>query len=77
VVHCLQTWRHYLLGKSFFVETYNVATSYFVTQWKLSPKQARWQDFLTEFDMTIEYRSRRINIVVDALRKEAQLDVLE
>ena len=36
------------------VKTDNVATSYFLTQRKLSPKQARWQDFLTEFDMALE-----------------------
>ena len=33
-------WRHYLLGSQFMVMTDNVATSYFKTQQKLSPKQA-------------------------------------
>ncbi|XP_039038705.1 uncharacterized protein LOC120176331 [Hibiscus syriacus] len=42
VVHCLRTWRHYLLGSKFVVFTDNVANSYFLTQKKLSPKQARW-----------------------------------
>ena len=42
IVHCLRTWRHYLLGSHFIVKTDNVATSYFQTQKKLSPKQARW-----------------------------------
>jgi hypothetical protein len=46
-------------------------------QLKLSPKQERWKDFLTEFDMTIEYRSGRLNVVADALRRKAQLTVLE
>ncbi|XP_019058307.1 PREDICTED: uncharacterized protein LOC104816062 [Tarenaya hassleriana] len=41
IVHCLRTWRHYLLGSSFVIKTDNVATSYFQTQKKLSPKQAR------------------------------------
>ena len=27
VVHCLQVWRHYLLGKTFMVKMDNVATS--------------------------------------------------
>ncbi|RVX00707.1 Transposon Tf2-12 polyprotein [Vitis vinifera] len=56
IVHCLRTWRHYLLGSHFIVKTDNVATSYFQTQKKLSPKQARWQDFLAEFDYTLEYK---------------------
>lgn len=29
VVHCLRTWRHYLLGSRFMIKTNNVATSYF------------------------------------------------
>ena len=31
VVHCLRTWRHYLLGKPFVVKMDNIATSYFAT----------------------------------------------
>ncbi|KAK3017242.1 hypothetical protein RJ639_005530 [Escallonia herrerae] len=48
VVHCLRTWRHYLLGSRFLIKTGNITTSYFQSQKKLSPKQARWQDFLAE-----------------------------
>ena len=42
IVHCLHTWKHYLLGSHFIVKTDNVATSHFQTQKKLSPKQTRW-----------------------------------
>ncbi|RVW96752.1 Retrovirus-related Pol polyprotein from transposon 297 [Vitis vinifera] len=38
IIHCLRTWRHYLLGSHFIVKTDNVATRYFQTQKKLSPK---------------------------------------
>nr|XP_016508684.1 PREDICTED: uncharacterized protein LOC107826238 [Nicotiana tabacum] len=31
IVHCLRTWRHYLLGLRFVVKTDNVATNYFQT----------------------------------------------
>ena len=40
VIHCLQQWRHYLLGSIFTVVTNNVANTFFKTQKKLSPKQA-------------------------------------
>ena len=40
IVHCLRTWRHYLLGSYFIVNTDNIATSHFQTQKKLSLKQA-------------------------------------
>ncbi|RVW71430.1 Retrovirus-related Pol polyprotein from transposon 17.6 [Vitis vinifera] len=73
IVHCLCTWRHYLLGSHFIVKTDNVATSYFQTQKKLSPKQARWQDFLVEFDCTLEYKPGSANHVADALSRKAEL----
>ena len=73
IVHCLRTWRHYLLGSHFIVKTNNVATSYFQTQKKLSPKQARWQDFLAEFDYTLEYKPGSANHMVNALSRKAEL----
>ena len=69
----MRTWRHYLLGSHFIVKTDNVATSYFQTQKKISPKQARWQDFLAEFDYTLEYKPGIANHVADALSRKAEL----
>ncbi|KAJ4970769.1 hypothetical protein NE237_003868 [Protea cynaroides] len=77
VVHCLRTWRHYLLGSKFVVKTDNVVTSYFQSEKKLSPKQARWQDFLAEFDMVLEYQPGRINQVADGLSRKAELASLK
>ncbi|GJT50986.1 ATP-binding cassette subfamily C member 8 [Tanacetum coccineum] len=72
VVHCLRIWRHYLLGSRFVIKTDNIATSYFQTQKKLSPKQARWQDFLAEFDYQLEYKPGKANVVADALSRKAE-----
>ncbi|GJS02909.1 reverse transcriptase [Tanacetum coccineum] len=41
VIHYLRILRHYLFGSRFVIKTDNIATSYFQTQKKLSPKQAR------------------------------------
>ena len=38
VIHCLEQWKHYLLGSIFIVVTDNVANTFFKTQKKLSPK---------------------------------------
>ncbi|GER38202.1 polyprotein [Striga asiatica] len=76
IVHCLRTWRHYLLGSKFVVMTDNVATSYFQSQKKLTPKQARWQDFLAEFDYKLEYKPGKANVVADALSRKAELAAL-
>ena len=73
IIHCLRTWRHYLLGSHFIVKTDNVVTSYLQTQKKLSPKQARWQDFLAEFDYSLEYKPGIANHVADTLSGKAEL----
>lgn len=64
VVDCLRVLRHYPLGSPFLVKTSNVATSDFQTQKTLSPKQARWQDFLFEFYMILAHKPGRV--VADA-----------
>lgn len=71
VLHCLQIWRVYLLGMKFVVKTDNVANTYFKTQQKLSPKQARWQKILAEYDFVWIHKPGKQNQVADALsRKE-------
>ncbi|KAE8692821.1 cytochrome P450 78A7-like [Hibiscus syriacus] len=74
VVHCLHTWRHYLLGSKFVVFIDNVANSYFLTQKKLSPKQARWQEFLAEFDLSLEHKPGKVNSVADALSRRCDME---
>ena len=61
IVHCLHTWRHYLLGSKFMVKTDNDASSYFQSQKKITPNQARWQDFLEEFDYVLVYKPGKGN----------------
>ncbi|RVW96773.1 Retrovirus-related Pol polyprotein from transposon 17.6 [Vitis vinifera] len=55
----------------FTVVTDNVANTFFKTQKKLSPRQARWQEFLADFKFEWLHRPGRHNTVADALcRKE-------
>nr|GEV60445.1 hypothetical protein [Tanacetum cinerariifolium] len=53
-------------------KTDNIATSYFQTRKKLSPKQARLQDFIAEFDYQLEYKPEKANVKVDALSRKAE-----
>ncbi|KAE8724094.1 hypothetical protein F3Y22_tig00010927pilonHSYRG00135 [Hibiscus syriacus] len=73
IIYCLRIWRHYLLGAHFTIKTNNVATSYFQTQKKLSPKQARWQEFLAEFNYTLEYKLGEANVIANALSRKIEL----
>ena len=77
VIHCLRTWRHYLLGSKFLVKTDNSSVSHFLTQPKLTPKQARWQEFLAEFDFQFEHKAGHTNQVADALSRKADLAALK
>ncbi|RVX11437.1 Transposon Tf2-8 polyprotein [Vitis vinifera] len=69
VVHYLQLWRHYLLGSIFTVVIDNVANTFFKTQKKSSLRQARWQEFLTDFKFEWLHRPKRHNTMANALSK--------
>ncbi|KAL2248706.1 UNVERIFIED_CONTAM: Retrovirus-related Pol polyprotein from transposon 17.6 [Sesamum indicum] len=62
VVHCLQLWRHYLLGSPFVVRTDNTAASHFMLQLKLTSRQTHWQELLSEFHFVLEYRAGSSNL---------------
>lgn len=75
LVHALQVWRHYLLGLSFKAYTDHHSIIHLPTQPHLSGRQARWVEMLVTFDITIEYRAGRSNIVADALSRRSDLRV--
>ena len=69
VIHALRTWRHYLLGNSFTVVTDHNSLKYLHTQPNLSRRQARWAEFLAEFEFDFVYRPGKGNVVADALSR--------
>jgi hypothetical protein len=42
IVHALNIWRHYLMGKRFQLRTYNHGIKYLFEQPTLNSKQSRW-----------------------------------
>ena len=56
IVATLKEWRHYLLGRKFTVYTDHQSITYFKTQPMLSRRQARWSEWLAEFDYDIKYK---------------------
>lgn len=70
VVHALKMWRHYLVGRIFFLMTdHHSLTSYF-SQPTLNARQARWVDFLGGFDFEIKHLKGKENQVADALSRK-------
>jgi len=55
-VHCLHTWRHYLLESKFIIKNDKVTTNHFQIQKKFTLKQAMWHHFLADFDYVMEYK---------------------
>jgi hypothetical protein len=55
VLYALKEWRCYLLGTSFVVVTDHKANSFLQTQSLLSPRRARWAEYLQNFDIHREW----------------------
>jgi hypothetical protein len=69
VVHALREWRHYLHGAKFEVVTDHMSLKHFLTQPRLSARQARWAEFMQEFEMKITHRPGKLNQAADALSR--------
>jgi RNase H-like domain found in reverse transcriptase len=57
IVHALKTWRFYLLGRHFLVQTDHATLRHFSTQPNLTGRQARWAELMQEYDFEIQYQS--------------------
>jgi hypothetical protein len=67
VIHALMIWRHYLMGKMCELYTDHKSLKYIFTQLNLNLRQRRWLDLIKDYDLGINYHSRKANVVVDAL----------
>ena len=76
VIHALSTWKHYLLGADFIVQTDHQTLRYFLTQAKLSEKHMRWANFLSMFHFQILHVDGKKNVVADALSRKPQVSAV-
>ena len=67
IVECMKHWYPQLTGTRFEVLTDHAPLKYWKTQRDLSKRQARWLDFLCDFDFDIRHIPDIINTAVDAL----------
>jgi hypothetical protein len=55
IIHPLKMWRHYFLGRIFFLMTDHSGLRYLFDQPKLNARQARCMALLCEFDFEIKH----------------------
>ncbi|GIM11516.1 hypothetical protein Vretimale_14990, partial [Volvox reticuliferus] len=70
VIHALHTWRCYVEGIPFTIHTDHCPNTFFSTQPTLSRRQARWSEFLQQFNFEWVYKPGPQNTVADALSRQ-------
>jgi hypothetical protein len=73
VVHALNMWRHYRMGKRFKLRTYYSGLKYLFEQPTLNVRKTRWLELLSEYDFDIKNIKEKENKVVDALSRRIHL----
>jgi hypothetical protein len=76
IVHALNKWRNYLLGRRFELRVEHMSLKYLFDQLSLNARKARWLKFLCEFDFEITHVKGKENKVGDALSKKFHISAL-
>ena len=78
MVRALEHWMHYLKIQPFVLHSDHESLEYINGQKKLSPRHAKWVEFMQTFNFVAKYKTGKTNIVADALsRKNHLLSILE
>ena len=77
IVWALKTYRHYLLGAPFRLETDHQALEWLVKQPNVSGVMARWIMVMQEYDINLVYKPGRVNNNVDGLSRTPRVRIEE
>ncbi|KAF8101305.1 hypothetical protein N665_0207s0001 [Sinapis alba] len=67
ILVAIRTWRPYLLGRKFTIQTDQQSLRYMLEQRILTPEQHKWMTKLVGYDYNIIYKPGKSNAAVDAL----------
>ena len=70
ILHAVETWRPYLLGRHFQICTNHHSLKYFLEQRLSSPQQNKWLAKMLGYDYEIIYNKGKDNSVADALFRQ-------
>ena len=76
IVEAIHTWRPYLLGHKFFIQTDHHNLKYFLEQRIATSEQQTWVAKLLGYDYEIKYRPVSENFVADALSRKQGSPIL-
>jgi hypothetical protein len=76
VVHSLEIWRHYLMGKRCELYMDDKSLKYIFTQSNLNLRQRRWLELIKDYDLGINYHPGKANVVADALSRRSHVSQL-
>jgi hypothetical protein len=70
ILHVVDLWHPYLLGKCFQIKTDHQRLKYFMEERISSPEQQKWVTKHFGYDYDIIYNKGKDNVVVDALSRK-------
>jgi hypothetical protein len=70
ILHAVDIWHPYLLGKCFQIKIDHRSLKYFLEQRISSPEQHKWLTKMFGYDYEIIYKKGKENVVVDALSRK-------
>ncbi|GKE29480.1 putative reverse transcriptase domain-containing protein [Tanacetum coccineum] len=70
IVFPLKIWIHYLYGTKCVAFTDHKSLQHILDPKELNIRQRRWLNLLSDYDCEIRYHPRKVNVVVDALRRK-------
>ena len=75
IIQCFEEWRPELESTAMPVKvlTNHKGLKYFMTTKKLTPRQARWAEFLSKFNFKVTYQSEKKNDKADTLERDLLL----
>ena len=70
MVFALKIWRCCLYGARFEVYSNHKSLKYLFTQRDLNLRQRQWMEYLEDYDFTLQYHPRKVNVLVNSLSRK-------
>jgi len=77
IIHSLNMWRHYPLGRTFVLMSNPNRLRHFLVQQNINAKKDIWLAMINEFDFEVRYINEKEKRVKDSLSRRAQLNHIQ